>query len=244
MGPLYTLWSDFIIVLSIVGLLYFFLEYLWFKKYKNTKTVLWAFGAFTFASLSALWYLIPGISNSAPLTRVYGISSMLLYSFVAYVLIKVDNRVKGFLLIFLTLNLSMNLMLFSQGEDMARLLYFPSYSIAPEKRVKEIYNTQEGYFTSLWMKKHVNSIEIISGDYRGILEIARAHFKSIDVSYPHFDQGSNYLLLHHFFSRYGLWMKVYKVARGGRSAIFINQSIPQANIVYNNDYFMLLQRIL
>lgn len=246
MGPISTIWNDFIIALSLIGLVY-----AWFKmKDKDKKIVLWAFGSSAFMLMLLLWYLLPRFSLMASLARLWGICSLLVFPFGAYLLIKMNKKTKELLIItILMINLPMNLILFSH-KDVTLITYHPYFSIESKKSSTELYNTLPGLLASVWVKKHIPPTEVISCDYRGSMEMFYAsrrlgeggYFREVD--HPDFAFNSRYLVLHYFYLRFGLWVVCSPELK--RTAILANMSsrLRMSNAIYDSWYFLLLQRMM
>jgi uncharacterized membrane protein len=244
MGPITTMWLDLTTVLLLTSLLY-----MWFRVYKDTKLTLWTMMGTTLMLLVSLWYVIPGLSTLAGLNRLYGLASLVSFSFLAYVLIKCNVKMKGLLLaIFLFVNLPMNMMLFSHNDDavIASTLYHPYGSIAPKESVRQVYNTLPGFAMGVWVNDYAPQPFVISGDYRGRNELFYAiRYKGdfTTVPEPTFAYASNYLALHSFYLRHNLWTTWS--AEGGRVSFFSNQSsliLLKGNAIYSNERYILLQR--
>lgn len=237
-GIVLSVWSDLLVVCSVIGLIC-----VWFSKRKSTKLTLWTFAASIYVAFLLLWFVTPGISTLTQISRVWGVGGLFLIPFAAHLIMKLDRKTRGILLlIFIIINLPINLALFAPKQKL--LFYNSSDSLKAEELSVQIGNTRQGFLLGMWANRYTPPTTTILGDLRVREETFVANNKFMylgTLNYSTFYLGENDLLvLSHYYLRYGLWVTTLEGERVALSIGNVNFSI-KYNVVYDSNYFLVLR---
>lgn len=232
LGPLIDNWFKLVVIFAFTG---FWL--LAFRVKKNSRALLWLStgGLFFIGFLSTF---IPYVYQSfGEFTRVYRMGFPFFSVFIALILLKLNKKSKGMLLIlFLLLNLPMNMLLPIHSKY---VLYHTKELVSPNRAVGQPYIDQAEFELSRWARNHVPTDEILSVDNRGYVFLYYTNnklFMFVDTVTFH----SRYLVLHYFSIKYGLWQsrESIEVRRSDQVPSLINFN----NVIYNNGQDMMLHQ--
>jgi len=234
LGPLIDSWFMFEMVLAIAGFLFLAL-----RVKKNLKMLLWFSAGGLFFSCFLTTFIPYRYLDFGDFTRFYLVGYPFLCVFVALILLTLDKRSKGVVLIlFLLLNLPMNMLL---PIHYRYVLYHPEESISPDLAVNQAYVKEAEFEIAKWTRNYVSEGVPLSVDHRGFFFMYYTNNNLYLCKTLNFSSGSEYLVLHYFTIKYGLW--VFE-ADGGevRQSNQTCSLVDSNNVIYNNGQGMLLVR--
>jgi uncharacterized membrane protein len=232
-GSLVTSWYALQTVLIIGGLCLLF-----FRKRKNDlKIFAWMSSGAILFTILFLSLVIPIFSKTLGFNRVYSIASPLWVSFLAYFLLKMNGKSKSvFLIIFLVVNLPMNLYLPSYNN---LVIFSPEGSVDPELAISQIFNRKSELATFEWAQEWLTPNQVVSIDIRGWNNMYSAYLLVPKVvPTPNFGYNSSYLALNYYNLKYDLWWS----GEGISEVTDMTGVITNSNIVYSNAESMLLKK--
>lgn len=216
--------------------------FVWLKEEKNDPNkVIWISGGTGLGLAFALWAFAPLLSRRLELERVYYICTIILFSFLAKMLVRTDRklfkgRLRGLLLFsFLFLNLIMNLQIPVHDN---LLLYHNSSDLNLNVAIVQLENTQSGLSLATWALQHVSVNEPISVDWRGYKTLFFTNNILRRTWTPNFKE-SKFLALPHYYTKNSLWTG-YREVINMTSTSAIRYYSTFVNVVYNNDAHMLV----
>jgi uncharacterized membrane protein len=232
LGPLVENWFRFEVVLALVGFLF-----LAFAVKKSLRMLLWLSAGGLFFVGFLISFVPYAWSAFGEFTRVYRMGFPFLSVFIAFILIKLDKKSKGAVLIlFLLLNLPMNMLL---PIHYRYVLYHPEESVSPDLAVTQAYVTEAEFEMSKWIRNYVRTTTPISVDQRGYYSMYYTN-NELYLCVDTLDFKSEYLVLHHFAIKYGLWVPY------GMGVTQSNQTrslIDSNNVIFNDGGGMLLKDV-
>lgn len=230
LGPWVDNWLRFGAVLSFLGFLSLLL------RKKDLKKFLWFIGSGMFFGLFLVVTLVPGISTLyGGIMRVYVTGFFFFCTLEAIALLELSKRLKGVLLVFLFLNLPMQMLL---PVNQRYVLYHPEESVSPIDAVSNIYTTEAEFAAASWMRSHVPTEEYISVDYRGYVNLYYANHFLLRSTTGGGDYlyDSRYLWFHQFASGHGLWFE-----KDGTKTFNFSLAIAKSNVIYNDNTMLLMK---
>lgn len=229
--PLTLIWYLFQTVAMIVGL---FVIYL--KEKRNAKKIAWIISGFILFGILFISAVTPIFSTVLGFNRVYSIASIIFVSFLAYGLLRTRKRLGGvFFIVFLVLNLSINMSLTSH---LNYVLYSPENSVPPELAISQTYSRAHEFTMFEWIQEYLPSSQRISVDLRGAINMFFVlNHTPVDVTYPDFAYDSKYLALHFYTLKYGLW---WSSEQGISKVNNLDELVINSSVVYNNGESMFL----
>lgn len=224
MGPIVTTWFDMQAALVPIGFLY-----VTFRKKKDEKMITWMVACLIMLMAMALWLTPQQSSSGCYPDRIYVIGAIFFTSFSASILYLLANRkyLKVLLIVFLLLNLPMNMFLPAH-------LKYPNYHIeedipAEENVLREVPRNAE-FTLQIWADKHTTYSTFLISSIGGI-NTFHVHGYSIGSETPFSNESDyNYIFLDHFALLYGLWRTGELSYESINVAMLLNQS----SVIYNN----------
>ena len=133
-------WLRFEMILCLLGFLFLVL------RRKDSKTFLWLVGSGVFFGLFLFVTFVPNVSTSyGSFLRVYITGFFLFCTLSALALLELDKKLKGISLIFLFLNLPVQMLL---PVNQRYVLYHPKESVSPADAVSPLYVTEAEFAAS------------------------------------------------------------------------------------------------
>lgn len=230
LGPWVDNWLRLGVILSFLGFLSLLL------RKKDLKKFLWLVGSGMFFGLFLFVTFVPSVSTLyGGILRVYVTGFFFFCVLEAIALLELSKKLKGILLIFLFLNLPIQMLL---PVNQRYVLYHPEESVSPFDAVSNIYATEAEFAAASWMKSHVPAEEYISVDYRGYVNLYYANhflFRSTTGGGDYL-YSSRYMWFHQFALEYGLWFE-----KDGTKTFNSSLAIAKSNIIYNDKTMLLMK---
>lgn len=232
-GSFVTSWYVLQTVLMVVGFCLIFYE----KRKKTRKIFAWTSSGLILFIILFFSITTPIFSKTLGFNRVYSIALPLWVSFLAYVLLKMDVKARGVLLIiFLALNFPINLCLPSYKN---LVIFSPEKSVDPELAISQIFNRKSELAMFEWAGQWLQTNQSISVDIRGWTNMYFVYnLTRKDLQVPQFGHNSIYLALNYYNLKYDLWW-----SREGISEVTdLQKIVTNSSIVYDNARSMLLRK--
>jgi uncharacterized membrane protein len=230
-GPVTTAWFLLEGILSATGFLYFI-----FKVPKKTRHLPWAIGALIMFAAVAIW-ISPSFSGGLIyLDRLYLIGSIFFTAFSAGILIKVDSKVRFLIVIFLLLNLPINMLLIPHQRY---VLYHRESEVAPADELVQNIVREPSLVFSQWLAAHPSYSYEIQADNptgdRSLFYASNQYSTPLDSTEPTGYDLHGLFFLHYINLEYGLWQT------DERSHVsFSIESVQKRTVTYNNGQALLV----
>jgi uncharacterized membrane protein len=232
-GILVSSWYGLQILLAIVGLCLVFFE----KRKDSRKIFAWTSSGLVLFMILLLSIATPIFSKTLSFNRVYSIAAPICVSFLAYVLLKMNRKSRSvFLIIFLALNLPINLYIPSYNN---LVILSPIENVYPEQAISQSFCHKSELAMFEWAQELLKPNQSISVDNRGFTNMYSAYSLTPKATLaPQFGYNSIYLALHYYNLKDDLWW-----SREGISEVTdMTEIITNSNTVYSNAESMLLKK--
>ncbi|MCJ7634621.1 hypothetical protein MUP77_19795 [Candidatus Bathyarchaeota archaeon] len=230
-GPVTTAWFLLGGLFAAIGFLYFI-----FKVPKQTRHLPWIFGALVMFIAVAIW-ITPSFSGGLiSLDRVYLIGSIFFTTFSAGLLLKINSKLKVVIVIFLLLNLPINMLLLANQNY---VLYQKESNVSPSLEMIQNILREPSFVLSEWLSAHKSNETIIRADnptgYRSLFLNAQ-FYAQIFPFIPSAYNGTGLFFFHYLNIKYGLWQTGEQSYATFSPEIVFNQT----SVFYNNGQAMLV----
>jgi len=235
-GPITTAWFLLEGVLAAIGFLYFV-----FKVPKQTRHLPWTIGALVMFAAVAIW-ISPSFSGGLIyLDRVYLIGSIFFTTFSAAFLLKIDSKLKVLIVVFILLNLPINMLLIP---NQRYVLYHKESDVTPGDELLQNIVREPSFIFSQWLVAHQSyNYEIHADDptgYRSLFYASNNYStdRSIDPFASTQSMGNELhglFFFHYINLEYGIWQT------GERSySSFSIENVQNRTVTYNNGQALLV----
>jgi len=230
-GPVTTAWFLLEGILAAIGFLYFI-----FRVPKKTRHLPWAIGALVMFAAVAIW-INPSFSGGLIyLDRIYLIGSIFFTAFSAGLLLKVDSKFKYLIVIFLLLNLPINMLLIPHQRY---VLYHRESDVAPADELLQNIVREPSFVFSQWLVVHSSYSYEIQADNptgdRSLFYASSQYSTPLDSTEPTGYELHGLFFFHYINLEYGVWQT------GERSHIsFSMENLQKRTVTYNNGQALLV----
>jgi uncharacterized membrane protein len=230
-GPITTAWFLLEGILAAIGFLYFI-----FRVPKKTRHLPWAIGALVMFAAVAIW-ISPSFSGGLIyLDRVYLIGSIFFTTFSAGILLKINSRFRFLIVIFILLNLPINMLLIPHQRY---VLYHRESDVAPADGLLQNIVREPSFVFSQWLVAHPSYSYEIQADNptgdRSLFYASNQYSTPLDSTEPTGYELHGLFFLHYINLEYGIWQT------GERSHIsFSIENIQKRTVTYNNGQALLV----
>jgi len=234
-GPIVLAWYVLCFFFILIG----FVSFLFYEK-KNRVRIAIISSAFSMFIIVFFLPVIPTLSKTLTVTRVFPIALPLWIPFFAYAIASIVKRFRRFgyvfLVSFLLFNLPISMSLISHSNF---VLYSPEKVVPPQLAVMQIYIREDESFLSEWTQNYLPIGERISVDLRGrhCLYSALNVIPSVVTSPEGLSSSSKFLFLHSYTLRHSFW---WSFSGGLVHVDNLGGLIANRTVIYNNGHSILL----
>jgi uncharacterized membrane protein len=239
-GPVTTAWFLLLPLLAGLGFLYFI-----FKVPKQTRHLPWVFGTLVMFIAVAIWITPSFHGGSVYLDRVYLTGSIFFTTFSAGLLLKINSKLKKInsklkvvLVIFLLLNLPINMVLLA---DQRYVLYQKESNVSPQLELFQDIVREPSLVFSEWLNAHESNELIIQADnptgYRSLYLLnSQFTIEGTSSTSPSEYNGTGLFFLQYLNIKYGLWQTSDQSDASFSPEVVLNQT----SVFYDNGQAMLV----
>lgn len=229
-GPVVGFWFDFTAILIPIG---FF--YMLFRMPKQSRHMPWVGGGLVMLAILAFWVVAGSRALGLYLDRILTIGALFFTTFMALCVLLFDKKLKVFAIVFLLINLPVNMVLPSYQRY---VLYRPEESVFPRVALLQRIIRVPEFTASIWLDRHAKENLTVCTDF-----FEEFFYVLYNVSFtyseaPPINSTSTFFLLHYYNLRYGLWQAPLSVVDFPVSDLLNNSCI-----IYNNGDAAIIARM-
>jgi uncharacterized membrane protein len=230
-GPITTAWFLLEGILAAIGFVYFIL-----KVPKETRHLPWAIGALVMFAAVAMW-ISPSFSGGLIyLDRVYLIGSIFFTTFSAGFLLKINSKFKFLIVIFILLNLPINMLLIP---NQRYVLYHEESDVAPADQLLQNIVREPSFVFSQWLATHQSYVYEIQVDnptgWRSLFYASNQYSTPLVSTQPTGNDLHGLFFFHYINLEYGIWQTAER-----SHVSFSIEDIQNRTVTYNNGQAMLV----
>ena len=238
-GPIVGYW--FILTAALIA---FGFVYAIFKIPKRSQHVPWIGGGLIMLGTMGLWVVAGNLMLGLYLDRIYTMGAIFFTTFAAFVLLFADKKLKVVVIIFLLLNLPINMLLPSYQRY---VLYTQEKSVNPEVAVNQRYIRVPEFTAAVWLRQHAADNMTFYTDFGNAW-----YYAGDRVSYLHSEDpptnttnvNSVYFIFHYYNLKYSLWQKIIAGSTLGVTETFaIDSYLNSSSVFYNNGEAAITARV-
>jgi len=226
-GPIVGFWFNLTALLIPIGFLYVL-----FKVPKRSRHMPWLGGALVMLGTMALWIAAGSRMLGLFFDRIYIMGAPFFTTFMAVPLLLLDKKLKVLVILFLLVNLPLNMVLPSYQRY---VLYCPEESVNPETGVVQRYIREPEFAASVWLDQYANENVTFYTDFVETWFYARYHVSIANGEEPPTNSTYAYFVLHYYNVKHGLWQQIYS---GSTMALIVDFPVDDllnnSSVVYSN----------
>lgn len=229
-GPVVGFWFDLTAILILIGFLYML-----FRIPKRSRQMPWIGGGLVMLATLAFWTVAGSRMLGVYIDRILTMGAPFFITFVAISILVVNKKLRGFVIIFLAINLPLNMVIPSYGRY---ILYRPEEtveSVAPAVAYGQRIIRMPEFSASVWLDQHARENITFKTGFIETWFYARYN-TSIAYDDPPLNSTATYFLLNSYNLKYGIW---YDFTENNFS---VNDLLNSSSICYNNGDAIILAR--